>query len=164
METIEKLTVVTLPAIIPDSLFKFCFNKNLLLCIEHPITAERTLYAVSTEYDPSTAPLIQRSISYNREILATFVSENLANKQIAVISSYKDIPRFVLTPVEYRKCNIYDYVPWYVIQSQYGQYTSNLRQHTYTLRPDLVVKFELPENLTAKEAARLAEFIKNLSC
>lgn len=34
--------------------------------------------------------------------------------------------------------------------------------HSFHLRPDLLVKIELPGNLTANEASRLAEFIKAL--
>jgi hypothetical protein len=39
---------------------------------------------------------------------------------------------------------------------------SNLLSHEYRLRPDLLVKFELPQDLSISEASRLAEFIKTL--
>lgn len=35
-------------------------------------------------------------------------------------------------------------------------------RHPYRLRPDLVISLDLPSDLTAREAARLAEFIKTL--
>jgi hypothetical protein len=35
-------------------------------------------------------------------------------------------------------------------------------RHPYRLRPDMTVTLDLPDNLTAKEALRLAEFIKTL--
>jgi hypothetical protein len=35
--------------------------------------------------------------------------------------------------------------------------------HEYRLRPDLIVKLSLPQDLTALEAARLSDFVKTLS-
>ena len=35
-------------------------------------------------------------------------------------------------------------------------------EHTFRLRPDLVVVLELPLNITTQEAQRLADFIKTL--
>jgi len=39
--------------------------------------------------------------------------------------------------------------------------SGNIR-HTFHLRPNLAIKFDLPDNLTGREAARLSEFVKSL--
>ena len=43
---------------------------------------------------------------------------------------------------------------------EYGE--EELLRHSFLLRPDLEVVFELPDNLTSGEARRLADFIKAL--
>ncbi len=39
---------------------------------------------------------------------------------------------------------------------------ANMLKHSFRLRPDVTVSFELPSNVTANEAQRLADFLKTV--